>query len=472
MLYAEDTGRWCLQQRSTSVSDPGVWSTWGGGREPGETLEQTVRRELAEEGGYTGPLRLEPLMMGQRYATYIGHVPHEFEPRLNSESQDSRWVEAGSWPSPLHPGLQQALTKLNEGADRSNPTPGSKLVKAVMSTVPQAQEIWFHGSRATGKHRPDSDTDILVVVPDSIVGEHYLNVVQTLQKLSHQFNNFDIQPTRSGNNIHRIAQQEGKLLWSKNQGVAEADNQSSAKTGIYQTDVFGAKAYHAKCMEPNCDWESKRFDRIKQAQAAAEKHAKSHFKQGVAEGLLAEETLDDYLASLKSSGAKLLGRGNNAMVFTNPEDDRTVIKVMHQPDPAYLAYLRQSIKHPNNPWLPRVLDVTSQAFDTANPRSSTTAWIIVLEKLRPASAAEVKNAVDTVLATVDPRYLGRRPVDAYRTFDDIKKLWPIIAQHSSDADIRVFAEFLSQFAPQDIDVSNANVMMRGPQLVFADPVLS
>jgi len=70
-----------------------------------------------------------------------------------------------------------------------------------------------------------------------------------------------------------------------NEGIAEADNQSSAKTGIYQTDVFGAKAYHAKCMEPNCDWESKRFDKIKQAQAAAEKHAKSHFKQGVAEGI-------------------------------------------------------------------------------------------------------------------------------------------------------------------------------------------
>ena len=114
IIRAEDTGRWCLQQRSDSVSDPGVWATWGGGREPGETLEQTVRRELAEEGGYTGPLRLEPLMMSQGYATYIGHVPHEFEPKLNSESQDSCWVEAEDWPQPLHPGLQQALTRLDE----------------------------------------------------------------------------------------------------------------------------------------------------------------------------------------------------------------------------------------------------------------------------------------------------------------------------------------------------------------------
>ncbi len=126
IIVAEDTGRWCLQQRSNTVSDPGVWSTWGGGREPGETLEQTVRRELEEEGGYTGPLRLEPLLINQRYATYIGHVPHEFEPRLNSESQDSCWVEAGDWPKPLHTGLRSALSRFEQGvaenfADGRNP---------------------------------------------------------------------------------------------------------------------------------------------------------------------------------------------------------------------------------------------------------------------------------------------------------------------------------------------------------------
>jgi 8-oxo-dGTP pyrophosphatase MutT (NUDIX family)/phage gp37-like protein/GNAT superfamily N-acetyltransferase len=112
VLKAADTGRWCLQKRSDSVSDPGVWSTWGGGRESGETLEQTVRRELAEEGGYTGPLRLEPLMMNQRYATYIGHVPHEFEPQINNEVKDWCWVEPNDLPSPLHPGLKSALRKL------------------------------------------------------------------------------------------------------------------------------------------------------------------------------------------------------------------------------------------------------------------------------------------------------------------------------------------------------------------------
>ena len=119
IIRAADTGRWCLQQRSNSVTDPGVWSTWGGGAKPGESLEQCVRRELEEEGGYAGPLKLEPLLMSSDYATYIGHVPHEFEPRLNSESQDSCWVEAGDWPSPMHPGLIQALTKLENSLNEA-----------------------------------------------------------------------------------------------------------------------------------------------------------------------------------------------------------------------------------------------------------------------------------------------------------------------------------------------------------------
>jgi 8-oxo-dGTP pyrophosphatase MutT (NUDIX family) len=109
VIVAEDTGRWCLQQRSDTVSDPGVWSTWGGGREPGETLEQCVRRELAEEGGYQGPLKLEPLHANAQYATFMGRVPHEFEPKINQESKDWCWVDPDQLPKPLHPGLAQAL---------------------------------------------------------------------------------------------------------------------------------------------------------------------------------------------------------------------------------------------------------------------------------------------------------------------------------------------------------------------------
>jgi predicted nucleotidyltransferase len=99
--------------------------------------------------------------------------------------------------------------------------PGKSVTDAIQKVLPIAQEIWFHGSRATGKHRRNSDTDILVVVPVDLVGDQYLGVVRTLQKLSSIFDNYDIQPTKSGTNIHRIAQEEGQLLWSNKQDMAE-----------------------------------------------------------------------------------------------------------------------------------------------------------------------------------------------------------------------------------------------------------
>lgn len=122
IIVAEDTGRWCLQQRSDTVSDPGVWSTWGGGVNPGETLEDAVRRELAEEGGYRGDIVLELLHKTPAYATFIGRVPHEFKPQINHECKSWCWAEADQLPEPMHPGLTKALLMLNENfADGKKP---------------------------------------------------------------------------------------------------------------------------------------------------------------------------------------------------------------------------------------------------------------------------------------------------------------------------------------------------------------
>jgi pyrimidine deaminase RibD-like protein/8-oxo-dGTP pyrophosphatase MutT (NUDIX family)/GNAT superfamily N-acetyltransferase len=112
ILYAQDTGRYGLQQRSDTVNDPSVWAAWGGGRELGETLEQCATRELAEESGYTGPLKLKRLAENSKYTTFIGVVPHEFEPRACSEWKDYCWVDAGNWPGPMHPGVAEALKNI------------------------------------------------------------------------------------------------------------------------------------------------------------------------------------------------------------------------------------------------------------------------------------------------------------------------------------------------------------------------
>lgn len=124
ILYAEDTGRYGLQQRSDSINDPGLWAAWGGGREPGESLEQCATRELGEESGYTGPIKLHHLASNPKYTTFIGVVPSEFKPEPCDEWKDYCWVEAGNWPAPMHPGVAAALKNIpvNENfADGKNP---------------------------------------------------------------------------------------------------------------------------------------------------------------------------------------------------------------------------------------------------------------------------------------------------------------------------------------------------------------
>jgi hypothetical protein len=95
----------------------------------------------------------------------------------------------------------------------------------------------------------------------------------------------------------------------------------TAKTGIMQTDVYGSRAYHARCLEPGCDWESRRYDRIQQAQAAAKKHAATHFnKKGVAEGLDHTEKISglvDIPAFTPSGVAKVVNTGDRIMAVMN-----------------------------------------------------------------------------------------------------------------------------------------------------------
>jgi 8-oxo-dGTP pyrophosphatase MutT (NUDIX family) len=122
IIVARDTGRWCLQQRSLTVNDPGVWSTWGGGCEPQESLTQTVRRELREEAGYSGPMLLKIIARTAQYATFLGMVPHEFEPQINHEVQDWCWCEPDQLPEPLHNKLAVLLGRLTENfADGKKP---------------------------------------------------------------------------------------------------------------------------------------------------------------------------------------------------------------------------------------------------------------------------------------------------------------------------------------------------------------
>jgi 8-oxo-dGTP diphosphatase len=60
VALVERNGRWLLARRGVDTHLPDVWEFPGGKREPGESLEECLRRELREELGVdseVGPLR-------------------------------------------------------------------------------------------------------------------------------------------------------------------------------------------------------------------------------------------------------------------------------------------------------------------------------------------------------------------------------------------------------------------------------
>jgi ADP-ribose pyrophosphatase YjhB (NUDIX family) len=89
-----------------------VWGTFGGGVDEGESLEGALKRELFEEGGYTGPMVTQPLYVycdqktGFRYFNHLAIVPKQFDPVLNFETSEVSWFTWPSAPSPLHPGVK------------------------------------------------------------------------------------------------------------------------------------------------------------------------------------------------------------------------------------------------------------------------------------------------------------------------------------------------------------------------------
>lgn len=116
VFVARDTGRILLNKRSILESHPHTWGTWGGGLDEGETPEQAMKREVGEEAGYHGPMKVKHLWTYQdpthEFFNFIIEVPHEFTPHLSKESEDAMWTTTSDLPSPLHHGLKGFLPHL------------------------------------------------------------------------------------------------------------------------------------------------------------------------------------------------------------------------------------------------------------------------------------------------------------------------------------------------------------------------
>ncbi len=119
LVIAKDTKRFLLLQRAGWVHQPLTWGIPGGAIHRGESPRQGAIREAEEELG-ENEIRVgkSPLFVWQapdstfRYSTFLGSVPHEFEPDLsNDEHIDFHWVDLPSWLAhdDLHPGIEDLL---------------------------------------------------------------------------------------------------------------------------------------------------------------------------------------------------------------------------------------------------------------------------------------------------------------------------------------------------------------------------
>jgi 8-oxo-dGTP pyrophosphatase MutT (NUDIX family) len=106
---ASKTQRYLYLLRN-DVKHPGAWGLPGGKLETGETLLGGMERECTEELGtfpaYQKLIPLEKFTAGDfEYYTWLCVVEQEFVPVLNHEHLGYAWVDSGSFPRPMHPGL-------------------------------------------------------------------------------------------------------------------------------------------------------------------------------------------------------------------------------------------------------------------------------------------------------------------------------------------------------------------------------
>lgn len=113
------TGRICLVQRAGNQSHPGVWASFGGSLDEGETVKETAHREFREETLHFGPYKLStnPLHKSQEgdltYYTFLGIFKEEFIPDIEGagEGVDFGWYHLTELPKNIITGMDELMEK-------------------------------------------------------------------------------------------------------------------------------------------------------------------------------------------------------------------------------------------------------------------------------------------------------------------------------------------------------------------------
>lgn len=141
-FLAKDTGSYLYLLRN-DTKHPETWGLPGGKIEANETLLGGMERECVEElGSFPDYCRLIPVEKftsadnGFEYHTWVCVIEQEFIPTLNDEHIGYAWIQRGTWPRPMHPGLWSTV-QINEIQQKLSAVEQVEL--AIRDDQPQSQ---------------------------------------------------------------------------------------------------------------------------------------------------------------------------------------------------------------------------------------------------------------------------------------------------------------------------------------------
>lgn len=117
LVYCESTKRFLFLLRPSDRRHKKSWGLVGGKIEPGETIQQGLVREIAEETAFDANNRkfvpIEKFTSTDNrfvYHTFMMTVQEEFCPTLNEEHTGYCWTPLDDYPKPLHPGVWRSFS--------------------------------------------------------------------------------------------------------------------------------------------------------------------------------------------------------------------------------------------------------------------------------------------------------------------------------------------------------------------------
>lgn len=169
---------------------------------------------------------------------------------------------------------------------------------------------------------------------------------------------------------------------------------------------------------------------------------------------LEAETYKDYLTRLRKLNLKYLGSGAFGMVYQHPEFSNVAVKVVRD-DRKYMNFTKFAIENPSNPYLPRIAAVDKVKFD-----NGSSGYIVFMEALVAASRRSIDDFFNQVSRDL-------------HISDDVehrlsKAGWELLG-NSRNPNLATLATYMLKNW-SSLDLGNQNLMQRGRQLVFVDPV--